>query len=70
MNTLAHIMSRFDRPKNITVDYMGVKGKATPPPNRSPEYTVWTTLSDLTHGEMMVRGYNDINYKTLVSFSV
>ncbi|MEX8984532.1 linear amide C-N hydrolase, partial [Salmonella enterica] len=23
-----------------------------------------TTLSDLTHGEMMVRGYNDINYKT------
>ncbi len=35
MNTLAHIMSRFDRPKNITVDYMGSEGKATPPANRS-----------------------------------
>ncbi|MCO4183029.1 hypothetical protein LG195_17340 [Proteus terrae] len=26
------------------------------------EYTVWTTLSDLTNGTMKIRGYNDINY--------
>ncbi len=64
MNTLAHIMSRFDRPKNITVDYMGSEGEGNATRKPVSEYTVWTTLSDLTHGEMMVRGYNDINYKT------
>lgn len=69
MNTLAHIMSRFDRPKNITVDYMGSEGEGNATRKPVSEYTVWTTLSDLMHGEMMVRGYNDINYKT-VSFSV
>ena len=26
------------------------------------EYTVWTSLSDLSNGVMMVRGYKDINY--------
>ncbi|SUH09248.1 hydrolase [Salmonella enterica subsp. enterica] len=31
MNTLAHIMSRFDRPKNITVDYMGSEGEGNAP---------------------------------------
>lgn len=64
MNTLAHIMSRFDRPKNITVDYMGSEGEGNASHKPVSEYTVWTTLSDLTHGDMMVRGYNDINYKT------
>lgn len=60
MNTLAHIMNRFDRTKDITVDTMGESGSNTG--KITTEYTVWTTLSDLSNGVMMIRGYNDINY--------
>jgi len=60
MNTLAHIMNRFDRTKDITVDTMGESGGKSK--QLMSEYTVWTSLSDLTHGVMMVRGYQDINY--------
>lgn len=66
MNTLAHVMNRFDRTKNITVDVMGESQSANTKP--VSEYTVWTSLSDLSHGVMMVRGYNDINY-TQYSFN-
>lgn len=64
MNTLAHIMNRFDRVKDITVDSSTNESVsvATTQPLVSSEYTVWTALSDLSHGSMMVRGYKDINY--------
>ncbi|MGS9073875.1 linear amide C-N hydrolase, partial [Salmonella enterica subsp. enterica serovar Infantis] len=55
-NTLAPIMSRLDRPKNITVDYMVSEGEGNATRKPVSEYTDWTTLSDLTHGEMIVRG--------------
>lgn len=63
INTLAHIMSRFDRPKNITTDNLGSEGEGNSVGKPVSEYTVWTTLSDLSHGVMFVRGYNDINYQ-------
>ncbi|EDW6066422.1 linear amide C-N hydrolase [Salmonella enterica subsp. enterica serovar Oslo] len=62
VNTLAHIMSRFDRPKNITTDSLGSEGEGNPAAKAISEYTVWTTLSNLSGGEMYIRGYNDINY--------
>ncbi|MBS0849252.1 linear amide C-N hydrolase [Citrobacter sp. JGM124] len=60
MNTLAHIMNRFDRTKNITVDTISESQTVNAKPES--EYTVWTSLSDLTNGKMMIRGYKDINY--------
>ncbi|EHK3761744.1 linear amide C-N hydrolase [Salmonella enterica] len=63
INTLAHIMSRFDRPKNITTDNLGSEEEGNSVGKPVSEYTVWTTLSDLSHGVMFVRGYNDINYQ-------
>jgi len=68
MNTLAHVMNRFDRTKNITVDTMGESAGQTAKP--TSEYAVWTSLSDLSNGTMMVRGYKDINYTqfTLAQF--
>lgn len=60
MNTLAHIMNRFDRTKDITTDTMTESGSNTG--IITSEYTVWTSLSDLSNGVMMVRGYKDINY--------
>lgn len=62
MNTLAHVMNRFDRTKDITEDTMGESGKNST--QTASEYTVWTSLSDLSQGVMMVRGYKDINYTT------
>lgn len=62
-NMLAHIMSRFDRPKNITTDTIGSEGEGNSTGKPVSEYTVWTTLSDLSNGVMLVRGYNDINYQ-------
>lgn len=60
MNTLAHVMNRFDRTKNITVDTMGESAGKTA--QLTSEYAVWTSLSDLSNGTMLVRGYKDINY--------
>ncbi|EAO6410080.1 linear amide C-N hydrolase [Salmonella enterica] len=68
VNTLAHIMSRFDRPKNITTDTLGSEGEGNGAGKPVSEYTVWTTLSDLSRGDIYIRGYNDINY-TKYSFS-
>lgn len=62
INTLAHIMSRFDRPKDITTDALGSEGEGNSTNKSISEYTVWTTLSDLSHGDIYVKGYNDINY--------
>ncbi|WP_392560062.1 linear amide C-N hydrolase [Orbus mooreae] len=61
MNVLAHIMNRFDRLKDITVDD-SINESSEKTTIQSSEYTVWTSLSDLSGGNIMVRGYNDINY--------
>ncbi|MFC6363604.1 MULTISPECIES: choloylglycine hydrolase family protein [Tatumella] len=60
MNNLAHIMNNFDRVKNITTDTIGEFG---PTGTESSEYTVWTSLTDLSDGVMFIRGYNDMNYQ-------
>lgn len=60
INTLAHIMNNFDRTKNITVDNIGEgEGKAD---ILLSEYTVWTSLSDLSNGIIYMRGYGEMNY--------
>ena len=70
INTLAHIMNNFDRTKNITVDNMG-EGEGSGADRLSTEYTVWTSLSDLSNGVMFIRGYSEMNYNkfTLSQFS-
>lgn len=60
INNLSHIMNRFDRMKNITVDSNG--GEIASQGKPTTEYTVWTSLSDLTNGAIFVRGYNQIDY--------
>ncbi|MBS0985531.1 linear amide C-N hydrolase [Acetobacter thailandicus] len=61
-NVLAHIMNRFDRMKNITTDTLG--GESTIKTGKTlSEYTVWTSLTDLSDGIMLIRGYSDIGYK-------
>lgn len=62
INTLSHIMDRFDRTKDITTDVLGSEGEGNKNDKPITEYTVWTSLSDLTQGIMYIRGYNDINY--------
>lgn len=61
MNILAHTMNNFDRLKNITTDTISESGQVR---EVSSEYTLWTALSDLKQGKMMIRLYNEINYKT------
>lgn len=53
---LSHIMNKFDRPKNFGVTGTNVY-----------EYTEWTSLTDLTRGELYFRTYYSLNYEK-VSF--
>ncbi|EEG83486.1 linear amide C-N hydrolase [Proteus penneri] len=65
---LAHIMNRFDRPKNSTIDPL--LGHNTLKALHTSEFSVWTTLTDLERGILLFRGYNDLNFQkfTLESF--
>ncbi|QAV24465.1 linear amide C-N hydrolase [Proteus hauseri] len=65
---LAHIMNRFDRPKNSTIDPL--LGHDTLQALHTSEFSVWTTLTDLKRGIMFFRGYNNLNFQkfTLESF--
>lgn len=58
---LSHIMNRFDRPINASIDPL--LGDGIFPGIHSSEYTVWTTLTDLDRGMLFVRGYNNLNYQ-------
>lgn len=60
VNELAHIMNNFDRVKNITTDTTGESGITE---KSLSEYTVWTTLTDLSGGVLFVRTYDNTNYK-------
>ncbi|OTG79848.1 linear amide C-N hydrolase [Acinetobacter sp. ANC 4558] len=55
---LSHIMNNFDRPKNINVVQTQQNGQ----PILAREYTVWTTLTDLSRGLLYVREYSKLNY--------
>lgn len=55
---LSHIMNNFDRPKNINL----VKSVMNGQPVTVREYTVWTTLKDLSRGLMYLRDYTKLNY--------
>lgn len=65
---LAHIMNRFDRPKNATIDPL--LGHDTLKALHTSEFSVWTTLTDLERGILFFRGYNNLNFQkfTLGSF--
>lgn len=55
---LSHIMNNFDRPKNINLVNTVQNGKEI----TAREYTVWTTLTDLSRGLLYVREYSKLNY--------
>lgn len=58
---LAHFMNRFDRPKNASLSHVqegnAISDKVT------TDYSVWTTMADLTRGDFYVRGYNNLSYQ-------
>lgn len=70
VQTLAHVMNNFDRPRGVTIDYpdgdgshLEVKGLAdggTAP--YATEFTCWTSLSDLDRKLFFVRDYRSLNY--------
>lgn len=70
LQTLAHVMNNFDRPRGITIDYpedggshMEVKGLPTASTEPyATEFTCWTSLTDLDRGQFLVRGYDSINF--------
>lgn len=72
VNTLAHIMNNFDRPRGATV-YSRIGASAMDMlapavddnPNHISEYTSWITLSDLQQGHYYVRTYANLNYGRL-----
>lgn len=69
VQTLAHVMNNFDRPRGITIDNRltdgianitapGVTGEVL----YSSEYTSWTALGDLRQKQLYVRPYDALNY--------
>ncbi|QPC43000.1 linear amide C-N hydrolase [Kaustia mangrovi] len=70
VQTLAHVMNNFDRPRGITIDYpqdggghlevAGLdQGGAEP---YATEFTSWTNLSDLDRGLFFLRTYKAMNF--------
>lgn len=55
---LSHVMNNFDRPKNINIVHTMQAGKKV----IAREYTVWTTLTDLSRGLLYVREYSKLDY--------
>ncbi len=70
VQTLAHVMNNFDRPRGVTIDYpdgagshMEVKGLAeSDAAPYATEFTCWTSLSDLDRKLFFVRDYRSLNY--------
>lgn len=72
VNTLAHIMNNFDRPRGATMySRLGASALDLTAPavgddlNHISEYTSWITLSDLQQGHYYVRTYADLNYSKI-----
>lgn len=70
VQTLAHIMNNFDRPRGVTIDYPGEGGghmevaglAADSKTAYATEFTSWTNLSDLDRKHFYLRTYRGMNY--------
>ncbi|WEK50989.1 MAG: linear amide C-N hydrolase [Candidatus Kaistia colombiensis] len=70
VQTLAHVMNNFDRPRGATIDYpeaggghMEVKGlESSGSEPYATEFTCWTSLSDLDRKLFFVRDYRSLNF--------
>ncbi|MCX5477994.1 linear amide C-N hydrolase [Kaistia geumhonensis] len=70
VQTLAHILNTFDRPRGASIDYpdgsgghLEVEGLAeTGNTPYATEFTCWTSLSDLDRRRFFVRDYRALNY--------
>jgi penicillin V acylase-like amidase (Ntn superfamily) len=68
VQTVAHIMNNFDRPRGITLDSRdGGEGDAIARLDAaggaySTEYTSWTTVSDLARDTIYLRTYDALNF--------
>lgn len=70
VQTLAHVMNNFDRPRGATIDYpdengghlevAGLSDSANEP--YATEFTCWTNLSDLDRRHFYLRTYRSLNY--------
>ena len=58
---LGHVMNKFDRPKNASVDPL--LGEDDIFKLYLTEFSVWTVLTDLQRGILLFRGYNNLNYQ-------
>ncbi len=68
MNTLAHIMNNFDRPRGVTIDlpqagisHLEVKGLGEAA-GVATEFTCWISLADLSRKQFLLRTYDAFNY--------
>jgi len=72
VQTLAHAMNNFDRPRGISIDYPEAGGghlevaglEAGKTETYATEFTCWTSLSDLARGLFFVRDYRSLNYSS------
>jgi penicillin V acylase-like amidase (Ntn superfamily) len=68
IQTLAHIMNNFDRPRGVTVDAsdreggLNLESMSATDTDTSTEYTSWTSMSDLQRTLFLVRTYHGLNY--------
>ncbi|MDJ1463518.1 linear amide C-N hydrolase [Nitratireductor sp. GZWM139] len=70
VQTLAHVMNNFDRPRGVTIDYPSEDGghlEVAGLSNSSSEayateFTCWTNLSDLARRRFYLRTYRSLNY--------
>ncbi|MDQ0317394.1 linear amide C-N hydrolase [Amorphus orientalis] len=70
VQTLAHIMNNFDRPRGATIDYpeeggghLEVAGLDQGTGEAyATEFTAWTSLTDLARKSFYVRDYRSLNY--------
>jgi len=73
VQTLAHVMNNFDRPRGITIDYPEEGGghlevDGLDQGGKEPyatEFTSWTNLSDLDRKLFFVRDYKSMNFAQL-----
>ncbi|TCK28591.1 penicillin V acylase-like amidase (Ntn superfamily) [Ancylobacter aquaticus] len=70
VQTLAHVLNNFDRPRGVSIDppgggggHMEVAGLDQPASETyATEYTCWTSLSDLDRKLFFLRDYRSLNF--------
>lgn len=70
LQTLAHVLNNFDRPRGVTIDYpadggghlevVGLDGGKGEP--YATEFTSWSSMLDLDRQRLFVRDYRSINF--------